>query len=181
MRFRRIQECQLVLQKSLEHAHISVDESTIRKTLNKNGVHGKTPRKKPLLSKNNIAARLKLEKVHLDVKQRYWQNILWTDQTTVELVGRNTQHYVWRKKGTARQHKNFIPTVKYGGGSIMVWGCFAPSEPGQLAIVDGKMYYQAYRDILKENIRISVRQLKLKRSWVKQQDNAPKHKENQQE
>uniref|UniRef100_A0AAZ3P444 Transposase Tc1-like domain-containing protein n=1 Tax=Oncorhynchus tshawytscha TaxID=74940 RepID=A0AAZ3P444_ONCTS len=31
------------LQKSLEHA--------IRKTLNKNGVHGRTPRKKPLLSK----------------------------------------------------------------------------------------------------------------------------------
>ena len=28
------------LQKSLERANISVDESTIRKTLNKNGVHG---------------------------------------------------------------------------------------------------------------------------------------------
>ena len=55
------------LHKSLEHANISVDESTICKTLNKNGVHGKTPRKKPLLSKKNIAARLKLAKVHLDV------------------------------------------------------------------------------------------------------------------
>uniref|UniRef100_A0AAZ3S9Y9 Transposase Tc1-like domain-containing protein n=1 Tax=Oncorhynchus tshawytscha TaxID=74940 RepID=A0AAZ3S9Y9_ONCTS len=39
------------LQKSLEHANISVDESTIRKTLNKNGVHGRTPWKKPRLSK----------------------------------------------------------------------------------------------------------------------------------
>uniref|UniRef100_A0A674BTL3 Transposase Tc1-like domain-containing protein n=1 Tax=Salmo trutta TaxID=8032 RepID=A0A674BTL3_SALTR len=39
------------LQKSLEHAKISVDESTICKTLNKTGVHGRTPRKKPLLSK----------------------------------------------------------------------------------------------------------------------------------
>ena len=38
------------LQKSLEHANISVDESTICKTQNKNGVHGRTPRKKPLLS-----------------------------------------------------------------------------------------------------------------------------------
>ena len=36
---------------SLEHANISVDESTIGKTLNKNGVHVRTPRKKPLLSK----------------------------------------------------------------------------------------------------------------------------------
>ena len=44
------------LSKSLEHANISVDESTIRKTLNKKDVHGRTPRKKPLLSKKNIAA-----------------------------------------------------------------------------------------------------------------------------
>ena len=63
-------------QKSLEHAKISIDESTIRKTLNKNGVHGRTPRKKPLLSKKNITARLKFAKVHLDVPQHYWQNIL---------------------------------------------------------------------------------------------------------
>jgi hypothetical protein len=51
MRLRRILECQLKTQKILEHANISVDESTIRKTLYKNGVHGRTPPKKPLLSK----------------------------------------------------------------------------------------------------------------------------------
>ena len=67
------------LQKSLEHANISVDESTICKTLNNNGVHGMTPWKKLLLSKKNIAARLKFAKQHLDVPQRYWLNILWTD------------------------------------------------------------------------------------------------------
>jgi hypothetical protein len=57
------------LQKSLERANISVDKSTICKTLNKNGVHGRTPQKKPLLSKKNIAARLKFEKEHVDVPQ----------------------------------------------------------------------------------------------------------------
>ncbi len=91
------------LQKSLAHANIFVDTSTIRKTLNKNGVHGRTPRRKPLLSKKNIAARLKFAKEHLDVPQHYWQNILWTDETKIELFGKNTQHYVWRKKA---QHTN---------------------------------------------------------------------------
>ena len=42
------------LQKSLEHANISVDEAKIHKTLNKNGVHGRTPWKKPLLSKKTL-------------------------------------------------------------------------------------------------------------------------------
>ena len=101
------------LQKSLEHANISVDESTMRKTLNKNGVHGRTVPK-------NISASLKIAKVHLEVPQRYWENILWTDETTIELFGRNTQHYVWRKKCTAHQHQNLIPAIKYCGGSIMV-------------------------------------------------------------
>jgi hypothetical protein len=112
----------------------------------------------------NIAAHLKFTKEHLDVPQSYWQNILWTDETKVVLFGRNTQQYVWRKKGTAHQHQNLIPNVKYGGGSIMVWGCFAASGPGQLAIIDGKMNSQVHQDILQENVRLFVRQLKLNRS-----------------
>ena len=45
---------------------------------------------------------------------------------------------MWRKRGTAHQHQNLIPTVKYGGGGIMVWGCFAASGPGQIAIIERK-------------------------------------------
>ena len=77
-------------------------ESTIRKTLNKNDVHGRTPRKKPLLSKENIAARLKFAKEHLDVPQCYWKNILWTDETTVGLFGRKHNTMCGEKKGTAQ-------------------------------------------------------------------------------
>ncbi|KAI3376068.1 hypothetical protein L3Q82_016607 [Scortum barcoo] len=71
--------------------------------------------------------------------------------------------------------KNIIPTVKYGGGSVMVWGCFAASGPGRLAVINGTMNSAVYQKILKENVRPSVRDLKLKRTWVLQQDNDPKH------
>ncbi len=40
---------------------------------------------------------------------------------------------------TAFHKKNIIPTVNHGGGSVMVWGCFAASGPGWLAIIDGTM------------------------------------------
>jgi hypothetical protein len=71
------------------------------------------------------------------------------------------------------QHTNIktFSTVKYGGGSIMVWVCFAASWPGQHSII-GKMNSQVYQD----NVRLSVRQLKLNRSSVMQQDNNPKHR-----
>ncbi len=57
----------------------------------------------------------------------------------------------------------------------MVWGCFAASGPGRLAIIDGTMNSALYQKILKENVRPSVCDLKFKRTWGMQQDNDPKH------
>ncbi len=72
-------------------------------------------------------------------------------------------HYIWRKSNTAFQRKNIIPTVKYGGGSsVTVWGCFAASGPGRLAVINGTMNSAVYQKILKDNVRPSVRDLKLK-------------------
>ncbi len=56
----------------------------------------------------------------------------------------------------------------------MVWGCFAASGPGRLAITDGTMNFALYQKILKKNIRPSVCDLKLKHTWVMQQGNDPK-------
>ncbi len=58
---------------------------------------------------------------------------------------------------------------------MMVWGCFAASGPGRLAVINGTMNSAVYQKILKDNVRPSVRDLKLKRTWVLQQDNDPKH------
>lgn len=128
---------------SKELANIFVYESTVLKTLNKQGVYGRTPKRRPLLTKKNIAACLTFAKEHIDTPQWYWENVLWPDETKTELYGKNTQHYIWRKKGTAYRHENIIPTGKYGGGNIMIWACFSASGPGrQLAVIEGKMNFQ---------------------------------------
>ena len=63
--------------------------------------------------------------------------------------------------------------IKHGVGSVMVWACSAASGPGQLVLID--MNNALYQRILQENVRPSVCELKLKSSWVMQQDNDPKH------
>ncbi len=80
--------------------------------------------------------------------------------------------YILHKTNTFHK-KYIIPTVKHVDGSVMVWGCFAASGPGRLAITDGTMNFALYQKILKENIRHSVK-LKLKHTWVMQQGNDPK-------
>ncbi|KAG2466638.1 TCB1 transposase, partial [Polypterus senegalus] len=152
--------------------------TTISAAIYQSGLYGRVARRKPLLSKRHMAAHLEFAKRHLKDSQTMRNKILWSDETKIELFGVNARRHVWRKPGTAHHQASTIPTVKhvkYGGGSVMVWGCFAASGPGRLAVIDGTMNSTVYQKILKENVRPSVRQLKLKRSWVLQQDNDPKH------
>lgn len=50
---------------------------------------------------------------------------------------------IFRETKTCQQ-KNMLPSVKYGGGSFMVYSCFAASGPGMFAILRMKskgLYY----------------------------------------
>src|SRR4029434_7887695 len=98
----------------------SVSDRTIRRCLSQS-----RPRRTPLLKANHKKARLEFAKRHIDKPQGFWENVLWTDETKLELFGKSHQLYVQRRKNEAYKEKNTVPTVKYGGGSAMFWGCFA--------------------------------------------------------
>ncbi len=57
----------------------------------------------------------------------------------------------------------------------MLWGCFSAKGPGRLICVKERMNGAMYREILCENLLPSARALKMKRGWVFQHDNDPKH------
>ena len=57
----------------------------------------------------------------------------------------------------------------------MLWGCVASAGTGNLVKVEGRMDSTQYQQILDNNVLESVTKLKLRRSWVFQQDNDPKH------
>ncbi|KAG2465365.1 TCB1 transposase, partial [Polypterus senegalus] len=152
--------------------------TTISAAIHQSGLYGRVARRKPLLSKRHMAARLEFAKRHLKDSQTMRNKILWSDETKIELFAVNARRHIWREPGTGYHQANTIPTVKHGGGSIMlimVWASFAASGPVRLAFIDETMNSELYQRILKENVRTSVHELNLKRRWVMQQDNDPKH------
>ncbi|GFS49064.1 transposable element Tcb2 transposase [Trichonephila clavipes] len=82
---------------------------------------------------------------------------------------------VWGKPNTLLHPKHTIPTVKHGGGSVMVWGCMAASGVGKLVFIDGIMHKMAYLNILQNNLKESANKLGLGSNFIFQQDNDPKH------
>ncbi|KAF2344255.1 hypothetical protein FHG87_024989 [Trinorchestia longiramus] len=98
---------------------------------------------------------------------------------SLTVFGRNSTNHVWRQQNEEYKPKCTIPTVKFGGGSIMVWVCFSSSGVGKLHIIEGTMNGRKYREILEEQLLPSARLLKLKREWKFQPDNDPKHTANE--
>ncbi len=105
----------------LKAAGTIVTRKIIGNTLCRGGLKSCSARKVPLLKKAHVQARLKFD----NDSEENWVKVLWSDETKIELFGINSTRYVWRRMNAAYDPKNTIPTVKHGGGNIMLWGCFS--------------------------------------------------------
>ncbi len=101
-------------------------------------------------------ARLEFARAHADKDEDYWDSILWSDETKINVFGTDGFKTVWRRKGEEYKEKCMVPTVKHGGGSVLMWGCMSAAGVGELHFIDGIMNSQMYCSILKEKMLPSL-------------------------
>lgn len=163
-----------ILREFMKSDGISVHVSTIKRRLSQEGLHGRRPSKKPLISKKNRLARIKFAKEHLNWSAEQWGKILWSDESKYNLFSSDGIRYIRRPINKRNDVKYQIPTVKHGGGNVMVWGCFSRDGVGPLHRINGIMDRFVYADILGNQMLPHAKD-KMKRGWIFQQDNDPKH------
>ena len=105
-----------------------------------------------------------------------WKQVIWSDETKINRLGSDGRKWVWKKPGEGLSDRLVEGTLKFGGGSLMMWGCMTWNGPGYATKIDGRMDGNLYLSILEEELQESIRYYSLNPSeTIFQQDNDPKH------
>lgn len=155
--------------------HITAHTETVRSVLREHGFDSRIPRKITFISEINRKKRLDFALQNVEKPTDFWKSVLFSDESKYNLFGCDGKQKVWRKANEELLPKNLIPTVKYGGGSVMVWGCMSANGVGKLRFVETNMDRFVYLDILKSSLQDSATMLGLSGAWYFQQDNDPRH------
>ena len=169
------------IKNTLQEVGVCVSKSTIKRRLHQSEYRGFTTRCKPLVSLKNRKARLEFAKQHPKKPSQFWNNILWTDETKINLYQSDGKRRVWRRKGTAHDPKHTTSSVKHGGGSVMAWACMAANGTGSLVFIDyvtadksSRMNSEVFRAISSAHIKPDASEF-IGRHFTVHMDNDPKH------
>lgn len=170
-RFKTAPEIRAEINKTLSKA---ISTSLVKSRLVEKGYFGRVAVRKPLLRPANRRKRLIFAQKYKNWTMDQWKSVLWTDESKFELFGNKRRQYVRRKQGERFKSQCIAPTVKHGGGSVMVWGCFSYEGVGELVKIDGIMRKEHYHRILQQSAIPSGIGLN-GYGFTFQQDNDPKH------
>ena len=79
-----------------------------------------------------------------------WKGVIWSDETKINKLWSDRRKCVWKKPREVLNGRLIEPTLKFGGGSLMMWGCFTWDRVGYGCKIDGKMDIDLYCQILKD-------------------------------
>ena len=127
--------------------HLNISTSTVQMRLRESGLRGLIAANKPLLKDTN-KKRLDWVKKHKQWTLDWWKSVLWSDKSNILIFGSNRHVFVRCRVGERRIFTCVVPTVKHGGGGVMVWRSFAGDTVCDLFRIQDTLNQHGYRSIL---------------------------------
>lgn len=151
----------------------SVCANTVRHYLHEVGFHSLVAVRKPLISEVNRTKRLAWCKERKTWDSE-WKKIIWSDESRFLLFQNDAHKKVWRRPKEKYAVDCLVPTVKHGGGGVMVWGCFVDNKPGPLVVIEGILSGAGYQELLGDYLKPFIDELEPD-AYIFQDDNASVH------
>ncbi|XP_069798460.1 transposable element Tc1 transposase [Narcine bancroftii] len=168
------------IRNSLQEAGVDVSMTSVHRKLNEQKYRRYTPKCNPLVSPRNMMARLQFAKNYLKESAEFWNKVLCTDETKINLYQSDGKSKAWRRKGTAQDPKHTTLFMKNDGGDVMACTCLAATGISALIFIDdvtadgsSKMISE-YIETLSAKVQANTSKL-IGRCFILQQDNDPKH------
>jgi transposase len=149
---------------------------SIRNALKKEDLVARAKVKKPLLHPRHIKQRLDFAHKYQHWTEADWARVIWSDETKINRLASDGRQWVWKRAGAPLTAQHVTPTVKFGGGSVMIWGCMTVHGIGFMCRIEGKMDASLYEEILQDELLGTADYYEMDREdLIFQQDNDPKH------
>ena len=104
-----------------QHPELTVCADTVWRGLLWQGLTSASKIKKPLLSLKNKRNRLDFANQHIDWTINDWRQVIFSDETKINRHWSDGRQWCW-KRGKCLDDRTIRGTVKFGGGSLMIWG-----------------------------------------------------------
>jgi hypothetical protein len=89
------------------------------------GFHGWAAGHKPNILPVNAKCCLKWCKERFHWTVHNWKGVIWGDESRYTMWRSDWRVWVWQIPAERYLPACVVPTVKFGGGGITVWGCFS--------------------------------------------------------
>ena len=153
-----------------------LSRETVRRHLKDAGLTAVVKKKRPLLSQRHKRERMDFAIHHRHWTVDDWMRIIWSDEVKINRLGSDGRKWVYKRAGEALSDRLVEGSLKFGGGSLMMWGCMTWEGPGYACRIDGKMDADLYCQILEDELQGTLEFYnKSPDNVIFQQDNDPKH------
>ena len=118
-------------------------------------------------------SRKKLTIEHVIWTEEQWDCIHFSDESKLNLFSYDGRVFIQRSHKEQYSPQCTKTSIKFGGGSVIVFGMISTADTGPLVRLHGKINITVYKEILKKhvlNLRTAINQLA-----VFMQDNTPYH------
>jgi hypothetical protein len=154
---------------------LDLSDDMVRRSLRRQGLQALVKTKKPLLTKKHQTRQYLWAKKYRHATWVDWSYVIFFDESKFNLFASDGRQYCWRRNGERLLDQHVQPTVKFGGGSIMVWRCMSWEGVGILCLIEGIMDKYVYCEILEMDLISTIHMHDLEEeNVIFEQNNDPK-------